>query len=117
MTTKTLILSLYGAGALYALWLFYLAVMNLKRARNDGTLTKVAYVMGLPMLILGLALDCLVNLTVMTVLFLELPRETLVTGRLQRHARNGTGWRQKLAIWFAVHTTDAFDPSGPHVLK
>lgn len=111
-----LLITLYGALSLYVLWIFYLAVMALKRARNEGTLTKTAYVMGLPMLVIGLVIDALCNLIVLTVLFVEIPRELLVTSRLKRHWR-GDGWRKDLAIWFATHMTDAFDPSGPHVMR
>jgi len=31
-----------GFGATYALWIFYLAVMNLKQARDKGLLNKTA---------------------------------------------------------------------------
>jgi len=40
----------YGFGSMYVLWVFYLAVMNLKRARDAGTLTKPALVLGMPVL-------------------------------------------------------------------
>ena len=105
---------LQGFALLYATWIFYLAVMNLKRAKDAGTLTLPAKVMGYPVLFVGLALDCLLNLTVCTFLFLELPREGLVTARLKRLAVGG-GWRASLAMWFAVHLLDTFDPSGRHV--
>lgn len=98
----------------YALWLFYLAVMNLQRARDAGTLTRTAYLMGLPILYVGLLLDSLINQIWMSVILLELPREWLVSARLQRHF-HGTGWRQAVAVWFAVNLLDVFDPSGRHI--
>lgn len=107
-------LYLQGFALLYATWIFYLAVMNLKRAKDAGKLSKAAMVMGYPVLFVGLAFDCLLNLTVCTFLFLELPREGLVTARLKRLAVGG-GWRAALAIWFAANLLDAFDPSGRHV--
>jgi hypothetical protein len=100
--------------SLYALWLFYLAVMALKRARDAGQLTTVAYVLGLPMLVVGLALDVLVNWFVMTLLLLELPREATVTARLRRH-KGDPEWRGKVSRWFALHLLDTFDPSGRHI--
>lgn len=105
---------LQGFALLYATWIFYLAVMNLKRAKDAGKLTMPAKVMGYPVLFVGLALDCLLNLTVCTFLFADLPREGLVTQRLKRLVA-GDGWRAALARWFAVHLLDDFDPSGRHV--
>lgn len=105
---------LYGAAALYALWLFYLAVMNLKRARDAGTLTRTAYWLGMPMFVAGITLDVLVNCVVMTVLLLELPRETTVTARLRRY-KHDNRWRGRVARWFALHLLDTFDPSGQHI--
>lgn len=103
----------YGALGTYALWLWYLAVMSLKRARDAGRLSRVAYVMGLPILWSGLLIDCAVNLAVATILFLELPREWLVTARLSRLAHNG-GWRARLALWICANLLDQFDPDGHH---
>jgi hypothetical protein len=100
--------------ASYALWVFYLAVMNLKRVRDAGKLGTVAKVFGYPVLLVGYALDVLINVTLMTVLFLEIPRETTVTARLKRHNRTGSGWRQRLAAWFEP-LIDPYDPSGDHI--
>lgn len=111
---KSLALICYGLAALYVLWPFYLAVMNLKRARDEGRLTKVAYVLGAPILYAGWALDIAVNCAVMTVILLELPRELTVTARLKRHA-NHYAWRGSIARWFALHLLDPYDPSGRHI--
>jgi len=104
---------LYGFSLIYVLWIFFLAVMNLKRARDSVGLTLPAKILGYPLLFVGLVIDFLTNIKVMSVLFLEVPRETLVTARLKRHIQ-GTGWRQKLALWFCVNLLDKFDPSGNH---
>lgn len=106
--------ALAGFGLLYALWVFYLAVMNLMRARIAGRLRKPALVLGYPLLVVGVLLDVAANVLVMSVLLLEPPRELLVTKRLRRHA-TGTGWRRDVAMWFAVNLLDVFDPSGRHV--
>jgi hypothetical protein len=110
---KTLI---YAVLSVYVLWLFYLAVMNLKRAKDAGTIPRLSLWLGYPILIVGLVLDWLVNVVVFTVLFLELPGSAteLVTGRLDRHYNNGKGWRQRLAGWFGDHLLHAFDPRGRH---
>lgn len=98
----------------YALWVFYLAVMNLKRVKDAGQLHRAALVLGTPVLIVGYALDAMVNVFVMTVLLVELPREVTVTARLKRHNRTSTGWRKAVAAWFEP-LLDPFDPSGNHI--
>lgn len=108
-----LMYSIYSLGITYATWLFYLAIMNLKRAKDNGKLTKIVYVLGYPLLFVGLVLDILSNFLLFTVLLLEIPRETLVTTRLSRHIC-GTGWRSKIAKWFCINLLDQFDPSGTH---
>ena len=104
---------LIGLGATYALWVLFIAVMGLKRAKDAGLLTTTAKVLGYPVLIVGYVLDCFVNFTVMTVLLLEIPQETTVTARLSRH-NQGTGWRKAIAAW-AEPLLDPYDPSGDHI--
>jgi hypothetical protein len=101
--------------AIYITWLQYLAVMNLQRARDTQKLTKPAYYMGLPMLYIGLFCDFTVNVVWVTFLFLDPPRELLITGRLERYVRGPDGWRKRLAQWFAANMLDPFDPRGIHV--
>lgn len=96
------------------LWSSYLAVMNLKRARDAGTLTKDAEHFGQLQLYWGLLLDFLYNITVLSILFLELPREFLITQRVTRHKLHGKGWRKEYAEWFCVNLLDPFDPDGCH---
>jgi hypothetical protein len=104
----------YTLLSLYALWLFYLAVMNLYRAKKDSTISKVALVLGYPILIVGVLLDLIVNVVIMSIVFLELPRELLVTQRLTRLIQSGFSWRANLAYWICHHFLNAFDPSGDH---
>lgn len=105
---------LIGFASTYSLWIFYLAVMNLSRAKKANQLTKTALVLGYPVLIVGYLLDCFVNVFVMTPLLLELPRETTVTARLSRHNETSTGWRKAVALW-AEPLLDPYDPSGNHI--
>ncbi len=107
------ILILAALASFYGLWLFYLAVMNLKRVRDLGLLSPLALAFGMPILFVGLALDLIVNVVVMTVILVELPQETTVTSRLKRHNR-GKGWRKAVATWFEP-LLDPFDPSGNHI--
>ena len=104
---------LISLGVTYALYVFYAAVMNIKRVRDMGQLTWMGYVLGYPTLFIGLFLDLLVNWFVMTVILLELPREFTVTSRLKRH-QNSTGWR-KAVVKFFEPVLDPLDPSGDHI--
>jgi len=100
--------------AVYALWLFFLAVMNLKRAADAGALSRPAYVLGVPILLIGYSLDVCVNVSIGTVFFLELPNEWTVTARLTRLKNHDAGWRGIVAAWVCINLLDKFDPSGCH---
>lgn len=100
--------------SVYLLWILYICVMGLQRARDDGSISRVALALGYPVLFVGLALDALVNVVVFSALMLEVPRELTVTARLTRHIEHGEGWRQKASLWFASTLLDAFDPRGIH---
>lgn len=103
-----------AVAACYALWIFYIAVMGIKRVRDGGGLSPWALRFGYPVLFIGLLLDILVNWFVVTLLLLEWPRETTVTARLKRHNRESTGWRKALVLFFEP-LLDPFDPSGDHI--
>jgi hypothetical protein len=105
---------LIALATLYLLWIFYLAVMALWRAKRDGSISRPALWLGYPILVVGAMLDVLVNLTIMTLLFAEIPQHWLVTSRLQQHINFGSGWRQKLATWICSSLLDSFDPTGLH---
>jgi hypothetical protein len=101
-------------GATYALYVFYAAVMNIKRVRDAGKLTWVGKALGYPTLVIGLLLDLFVNLTLMTIVLLELPRELTVTSRLKRHHKESKGWRLAVVKFFEP-VLDPLDPSGDHI--
>lgn len=101
-------------GAAYLLWGLYLAVMPLMRARNNNALTVPAKILGYPILAVGYLIDFLVNMSVATVLFLELPKEWVVTARLIRYINGSEGFRYKIATWICSNLLDPFDPTGCH---
>ena len=105
---------LIALGATYALWVFYIAVMGLKRVRDTVGLSPWALRFGYPILIVGYVLDVLVNWFVFTVVMLEIPKELTVSSRLKRHNQESTGWRFKI-VKFIEPLLDPFDPSGNHV--
>lgn len=102
--------------ALYVLWVFYLAVMALKRARDDKILSDLAFYLAQPIVIFGVAYDIICNLTVMTILLFELPQEWKVTDRVSRHLDSG-GWRGLVSTTMCHNFLDSFDPSGCHCKK
>jgi hypothetical protein len=69
---------------------------------------------GYPAIAIGLLIDLLVNVVLGSALFLELPHEYTLSARLWRHSTEGTGYRQKVALWLRVNLLDAIDPSGIH---
>lgn len=99
------------------LWLFwglFVLVMGLLRARLDKRLNAASYVLGAPFLVAGWLMDFIANMTLATVLFLELPRELMVSARLKRHNQTDNGWRTKLSTYICQNLLDIFDPSGDH---
>lgn len=98
----------------YALWVLYLAVMNLSRAKRDNRLPRTSLYLGMPLLYGGLVLDCILNATVGSILFLQIPREWTLTARLKKHIKAFT-WRGVIARWLAAELLDPFDPRGKHV--
>lgn len=106
-------LTLATIAYLWLFWALYVLVMGLYRAHLDKRLGRTAKVLGFPFVALGFAMDVAANLTLAALVFLEIPREWLVTLRLQRHIR-GKGWRRDLAHWICSKLLDPFDPTGKH---
>lgn len=109
-----LIYGLYGLASLWALWVLFLAVMNLKQSQDAGQLRGFALYAGHTVLFVGLLVDLFVQLTVATVIWLELPRELTVSERVDRLVRTGHGFRHDLAMWFRKTLLAPFDRSGGH---
>jgi hypothetical protein len=96
-----------------ATWLQYLAIMALAAAERNGRMTAWARRFGMVLLGIGYLSDFLLNVTVGTVLFLELPREWLLSPRVAR-LQKGQGYRATVAGWVCKNLLDPFDPSGCH---
>lgn len=106
---------LMSFASFYILWILYLAVMNLKNARDRGIrLARHVYWLGYPLLFSGLIVDFMINVFILSILFLEIPKETTVTARLKRHNKAG-GWRGNVAKKFFEPLLDPFDPRGDHI--
>jgi hypothetical protein len=101
-------------GALYVLWGLFLAVMNLKQARDAATLPRAALIAGIPLLWVGYLLDFVLNVTLASLLFLEPPREMTLSKRFQRWSRQQPGRRQRIAFHALSLFLHPFDRSGGH---
>jgi hypothetical protein len=110
--------------AAYALWIFFLAVMNLMQARDEGKLPVWAHRLGMPILIAGVLIDVIVQITLACVIFLEPPRELTVSGRVKRWVEGPyfsgpptkgiRWWRYSVALWIRSNLLKPFDRSGGH---
>ncbi len=99
----------------YALWDRFVLIMGLYRAHLNRRLRGLNKVLAAPNVVIGLFLDVLVNLTWATIVFRELPREWLVTTRLQRHLHDKRhSWRRERARWWCEQVLDPLDPTGTH---
>lgn len=107
-------LILWLAASPWLLWVFYAAIMRLKQVRAAGGLTLAMKVFGYPALVVGLAIDFIVNLVIGSLVFAERPREWTLSGRLWRLSQTGTDWRQRWALAIRVALLDAIDPTGMH---
>lgn len=95
-------------------WGLYLSVMMLMKHKD--TLTTETKFFAYPLAFYGVLVDFLYNMTVGTLLFVELPREWLLTKRLKRHLEDDN-WRGTMSRWFCRHLLDPFDPKGTHCGK
>ena len=105
---------LWSIGFLWAFWGMYVLVMGIYRAHLDRRLTGLVLVLSFPFVVIGYLMDVFANVTIASLVFLEPPREWLVTNRLWRHMHKSKGWRFRLAKYICDHLLDVFDPSGDH---
>lgn len=115
MTTIFVIMAVVAAMLLPATWVAYLAIMNLMRVRDTVGLSVQAERAGKILLVFGLFLDFLCNALPCTIIFRDIPRDWLVTTRLQRYEDGPDGWRKERAKWWAKNMLDDFDPKGWHI--
>lgn len=99
--------------ALLVFYCMYLAAVNLWFNRMN-TKKWVGYVFS-PIVAIMLALDLIMQMTLFTLLFLDLPQELLVTQRLIRYKSwNGNNWRTKVANYLCTNVLNPFDPTKNH---
>jgi hypothetical protein len=114
----------FAIAASYLLWLCYISVMSLRTQRNANRMTLLDKVFGYPTLVVGYALDMVVNAVILSIVLLELPDELVVTTRAKRWATSWrdnpetglNGWRQAVCVWLLRQITH-HDPSGEHSIS
>lgn len=92
-------------------WGMYLAVMALLREKER--LSVETKVFAYPLVAVGYVSDVVLNVVIGSVIFLEPPREFVLTKRVSR-LNNLDTWRGKVARWICLHLLDPFDPKGHH---
>lgn len=105
---------LYTLLYLYAFWFVYIGVMGIYRAHLDGRLVGVTKWLCVPAVVLGVLMDVAANIVLASLIFVELPKEWLVTQRLTRYLNGEYGWRTRVAATVCVNLLDIFDPTGKH---
>lgn len=118
------IIYLYAFGAYVALGVIltiilfwaYVYVMGVKRTRDRGTLTPLTYYLSLPILVIGVLVDVIVNQLYFSVLCLDFTHWGTVTSRMKRYKhRKGTRWQKKVSAWIEYHIDDYDDIPGGHI--
>jgi hypothetical protein len=99
---------------LYSFWIVYIGVMGIYRAYLDNRLSKVVLYLLCPFILIGIIMDVFANLFVAPIIFMDMPKELLVTTRLTRYKRDDKGWRYNLANVICINLLDVFDPTGKH---
>ena len=100
---------LYIVPVLFYLW--YIASVRIYGAWETLD-TQVKVVAG-PSVLLFLVSDAVANL-LLTIPFLDRPRELLITQRLTRYMEGPEGWRRRVATGICNKFLDPFDPTGKH---
>lgn len=100
--------------AAYALWVCYLALMNVYRVKREGKIKRVQLVLAAPLMIVGGVLDVVFNLIIGTVLLADVPKEWTLSARLARLHHNDNGWRGKVATVVGDYLLHDFDPTADH---
>jgi hypothetical protein len=101
---------------LFFTWTWYLALTQLKRARDDGTLSRISPVVKAAaylLLALFLILDAAFNLVACFVFFRTYPRDILFTASCERYLAE-VSTRGATARWLCSNMLDPFDLSGKH---
>jgi hypothetical protein len=104
------------SSTLWVLWVLYVAMMNIKRVTLTQPLSWQTKLLVYPTMAVFEVIEFVANVFVLTVLFVDWPREIRVSDRLRRYWRNPYryGWRLYV-VRFLKPMLDPFDPAGTHI--
>ena len=106
---------LFGALFIYVLfyttWIYYIAFMGIKTHQEALKKHRWQWRGLYPFFMFGYALDILLQMTFGTIAFRELPKEWLLSGRVNRHQDESTGWRLERANFLCGYFLKPFDKS------
>lgn len=93
-------------------WGLYVMVMALYRLHLAKMLSRPSYVLAAPFVAIALVLDFVGNATLCWLLFLDPPREWLISKRLRRYIYGEKDWRHDIACWICTNALNPFDAHG-----
>lgn len=101
---------------IYAFWALYVFSMGIYRAHLAKRLKGLNRILALPIITTAYLVDVFANFTIAVFVFAELPKEWLVTTRMQRYMAEGetAGYQYKIAKYLCDEVLDPFDPTGNH---
>jgi hypothetical protein len=79
-------------------------------------MTIWVWLLALPLVVVAVCLDIVLNAVICTLIFWEFPRELTISQRLEKLIRRD-GWKGYVADWVASVLLDPFDPSGIHIKR
>ena len=101
---------------LWALWILYVAMMNIELAVEKGPLPWQSKFMVYPTMFIFEIIEFIANVIICSLIFLDPPRELTVSDRLRRYYihQEKYGWRMVI-VKFIKPMLDPFDHKGPHI--
>jgi hypothetical protein len=107
-----------AVGILLTVILFwaYVFVMGAVRVRERGNLTRLAYYLSTPVLVVGMIADVLVNQFYMSVICLDFKHFGTVTSRMKIYKYGeATDWQKKVSAFIELHIDDFEAVDGGHI--
>ena len=116
LSVVSLGLMAFVLSTLWALWVLYIAMMNIKRVSDADSMPVRVKLLVYPTMVVFELVEFVANVIILTVLMWDWPKEIRVSDRLRRYWRNPEkyGWRVYI-VKFLKPMLDPFDPAGPHI--
>jgi len=93
---------------------YYLYLGAINVYENRAGVHWAVLLVSSPLLLVMLAFDFVMQMTLATLIFWDRPRELLVTARLKRYRLTRTDWREHWAKQICTHALNPFDPTKKH---